>query len=128
MTWCEHCRDHFQDDHYDERGQHMAGTAYGPAGLRIADSLLIAKIRELIADPDAVAGEAFPLHPDLNKYLDWPLELKGVLACSLFTGSHSDADGAERIREDDFFTVRELLIAVAIHAGDPQATATAAGA
>jgi hypothetical protein len=35
MVWCEHCRDHFDEDHY-EGGYHKVGTQWGPTGLRMA--------------------------------------------------------------------------------------------
>jgi len=32
--WCEHCRDHYDEDHYGDDG-HKVGAAYGPAGERL---------------------------------------------------------------------------------------------
>jgi len=31
--WCEHCRDHFDEDHYDDEGRHLSGLEYGPTGV-----------------------------------------------------------------------------------------------
>ena len=36
MPWCEHCRDHYREEHYDDIGNHKAGEQYGPTGARIA--------------------------------------------------------------------------------------------
>lgn len=33
--WCEHCRDHFDEDHYDDEGDHRSGLEYGPLGEQI---------------------------------------------------------------------------------------------
>jgi hypothetical protein len=30
--WCEHCRDHFPESHYDENGAHAVGAECGPCG------------------------------------------------------------------------------------------------
>lgn len=30
--WCEHCRDHFPDDHYGQDFHHKVGKDYGPTG------------------------------------------------------------------------------------------------
>lgn len=41
--WCEHCRDHFPVDHYEDatdgsqEWHHKAGAAFGPIGARMAD-------------------------------------------------------------------------------------------
>lgn len=36
--WCEHCRDHFDVDHYDEDGDHIVGPDAGPFGALLADA------------------------------------------------------------------------------------------
>lgn len=30
-VWCEHCRDHYPEDHY-ENDRHKVGVEYGPTG------------------------------------------------------------------------------------------------
>jgi hypothetical protein len=37
--WCEHCRDHYPEDHYepfDVGGGHKVGAAWGPTGDQLA--------------------------------------------------------------------------------------------
>lgn len=54
MIWCEHCRDHFPEDHYDERG-HKVGDAYGPVGAEMAElRRLKAENAELLEQYDAL--------------------------------------------------------------------------
>ena len=37
MIWCEHCRDHFDTDHYDTPlAIHGAGPEFGPYGVLLA--------------------------------------------------------------------------------------------
>lgn len=31
-VWCEHCRDHFPEYHYDDEGSHRVGYEWGPTG------------------------------------------------------------------------------------------------
>ena len=50
MSWCEHCRDHFDRDHYDKDGYHMHGNEYGPVGAERAElERLRARVKELEA-------------------------------------------------------------------------------
>lgn len=44
-TWCEHCQDHFPEDHYDANDNHKAGAKYGPTGAEMA---ALAGLRELL--------------------------------------------------------------------------------
>lgn len=39
MIWCEHCRDHYPEDHYEE-GNHKVGREFGPTG----EALYLAKV------------------------------------------------------------------------------------
>lgn len=33
MIWCEHCRDHYDINHYTADGrEHLTGAEYGPTG------------------------------------------------------------------------------------------------
>lgn len=41
--WCEHCRDHFDNDHYVD-GQHGIGEGYGPTGYQLALNAVVADI------------------------------------------------------------------------------------
>ena len=37
MTWCEHCRDHYELDHYTaSSNRHRVGAKYGPTGEQMA--------------------------------------------------------------------------------------------
>lgn len=31
-VWCEHCRDHFLESHYNNADEHMVGAQYGHVG------------------------------------------------------------------------------------------------
>lgn len=35
-VWCEHCRDHYPEEHYDEDGNHFVGKEWGPTGEGLA--------------------------------------------------------------------------------------------
>lgn len=45
MMWCEHCRDHFVDDHYLD-GDHLIGAHYGPVGRARAKEEKYEQIRD----------------------------------------------------------------------------------
>lgn len=49
--WCEHCRDHFAEDHYGDDGFHKVGFEYGPTG---ADAVRLVQL-------EAVAEAARPV-------------------------------------------------------------------
>jgi hypothetical protein len=45
VTWCEHCRDHFPEDHYVD-GRHKVGEQYGPAGRVLVEAQENERLRE----------------------------------------------------------------------------------
>jgi hypothetical protein len=48
--WCEHCRDHFDENHYPEPyGPHKVGPAYGPTG----QALVFAQMARMVIGEDA---------------------------------------------------------------------------
>ena len=70
--WCEHCRDHFEKDHYDQPyvgfdgekypdGQHGVGSEYGPYGILLE--------KEEKADMyDDLAKKYLQLQANFNRY------------------------------------------------------------
>jgi len=46
MIWCEHCRDHFEEDHYPD-GSHAAGLQFGPTGRTM---VIESAVQALMAD------------------------------------------------------------------------------
>lgn len=51
-VWCEHCRDHFPEEHYDETGSHKLGV--GPYGVLLADRDRFGEALEQIRDSDPI--------------------------------------------------------------------------
>lgn len=56
--WCEHCRDHYDGDHYDDHGRHKVGVQYGPTGV----SLRRAEIARNIVTAIEIKGS----HPEYH--------------------------------------------------------------
>lgn len=58
MKWCEHCRDHFAVDHYDDERNHKIGLEYGPTGAEMKLLGETERLRALFRDLDAIVQPA----------------------------------------------------------------------
>jgi hypothetical protein len=48
--WCEHCRDHYDEDHYgDDSGPHRVGREYGRYGELLQAERDVGRLRGLLA-------------------------------------------------------------------------------
>jgi hypothetical protein len=56
--WCEFCRDHYDDRHFDEGGRHRVGHQFGPYGSLLAAEVVV----RALADADPVAHEGDPAY------------------------------------------------------------------
>lgn len=54
MPWCEHCRDHFAEDHYGGGyGEgHKVGAQYGPTGAFLAGRAAAERLRDGLAEAE----------------------------------------------------------------------------
>ncbi len=65
MKWCEHCRDHYHQDHYED-GYHKVGWKYGPEGRDGVAKQLLAKI---VTTPGVLTG-GFDITEDEGKLIE----------------------------------------------------------
>lgn len=49
-VWCEHCRLHFDVDHYDDDDNHKVGPEWGWVGYDMACRVFTEKMRELATE------------------------------------------------------------------------------